>query len=102
MHNLANAVLWIYIVLLVIGGMIGFLKGKSQVSLVMSVTFAVLLIVTAIPNLLTPSVARGITDALMAAMLVFFSLRHIKTKKLKPSGMMLIITLAALVLRHVQ
>ncbi|HET7625169.1 MAG TPA: TMEM14 family protein [Verrucomicrobiae bacterium] len=102
MHNLANTVLWVYIVLLVIGGMIGFLKGKSQVSLIMSVTFAVLLIVTAIPNLLTASVARGITDALMAALLVVFSLRLIKTKKFMPSGLMLLITLAALVLRHVQ
>jgi hypothetical protein len=33
-------VLWIYIILLVIGGLIGFFKGKSRVSLIMSVSFA--------------------------------------------------------------
>ena len=39
----ATTVLWIYIVLLVVGGLIGFLKAKSQVSLIMSVVFAALL-----------------------------------------------------------
>src|SRR5437667_17421 len=35
-----TTLLWIYIVLLVIGGLIGFLKAKSRVSLIMSVAFA--------------------------------------------------------------
>jgi len=43
MHNFANLVLWIYIVLLVVGGLIGFLKAKSKVSLIMSAIFAALL-----------------------------------------------------------
>ena len=31
-----NTILWIYIVLLVVGGLIGFLKAGSQVSIIMS------------------------------------------------------------------
>lgn len=94
-------VLWIYIVLLVIGGLIGFFKAKSQVSLIMSVVFAGLLILTAIPNLLKLETARFIADVLMAALFVVFGIRLAKTKKFMPAGMMLIITLVALVLRHV-
>ena len=47
-----NTVLWIYIVLLLVGGLIGFLKAKSQVSLVMSAAFAAALVLCAIPGVL--------------------------------------------------
>jgi uncharacterized membrane protein (UPF0136 family) len=102
MHNFADAVLWVYIVLLVAGGVIGFLKAKSQVSLVMSVAFAVLLIVTAIPRLLSAGVAAGMADLLLAALLVVFTIRLAKTKKFMPAGMMLVLTIATLALRHIR
>src|SRR5437868_2997629 len=35
-----NTVLWIYIALLVVGGLMGFIKGKSKISLISSVLFA--------------------------------------------------------------
>jgi len=46
MHNFASTVLWIYIVLLLIGGLIGFLKAKSKVSLITSAVFAAVLVLT--------------------------------------------------------
>ncbi|HYG24620.1 MAG TPA: TMEM14 family protein [Verrucomicrobiae bacterium] len=101
MQDFATKVLWIYIVLLVIGGLIGFFKGKSQVSLIMSIAFAALLMLTAIPNFLTPSTARGLADVLMAILFVVFGIRLAKTRKFMPAGMMLIVTLVAIVLRHV-
>ena len=101
MQDFATKVLWIYIVLLIIGGLIGFLKGKSQASLIMSVAFAAVLILTAIPNLLSPPAARGIADVVMTLLLVVFGIRLAKTRKFMPAGMMLIVTLVALVLRHV-
>ena len=94
--SFANKVLWVYIVLLVAGGLIGFLKAKSKVSLIMSVTFAALLILCAAGIVFQYYVA----DILLAALLVVFAIRLTKTKKFMPSGLMLILTLAALALRH--
>ena len=95
-----NTVLWVYIVLLVVGGLIGFFKGKSQVSLIMSVAFAAGLVMTAVPGLLGASLARGLANVLMAVLLVVFAVRLTKTRKFMPAGMMLVITLAALALRN--
>ena len=97
MHNFANLILWIYIILLVIGGLIGFLKAKSKVSLIMSACFAALLALCAAGIVFQYYVA----DILLAALLVVFAMRMTKTKKFMPAGMMLILTLAALALRHV-
>jgi uncharacterized membrane protein (UPF0136 family) len=92
-----NKVLWIYIILLVAGGLIGFFKGKSQVSLVMSVAFAAALSLCAAGIVFRSYVA----DILLAALLVVFAMRVSKTKKFMPAGLMLAITLAALALRHI-
>ena len=67
MHNFASTVLWIYIVLLLVGGLIGFFKAGSKVSLITSSVFAV---------------------------------RLAKTKKFMPSGLMLVVTIAALALQN--
>jgi|SRR5436190_1224059 len=93
----ATKILWIYIVLLVIGGLIGFLKGKSKVSLIMSVCFAAALSLCAARIIFQPYVA----DILLAVLLIVFAMRLAKTKKFMPAGLMLVVTLAALVLRHV-
>jgi uncharacterized membrane protein (UPF0136 family) len=95
-----NTILWIYIVLLMAGGLIGFLKAGSKVSLITSAAFAAALALTAIPGLLGASLARGLATALMAALLVVFAVRFAKSRKFMPSGLMLVITLLALVLRN--
>ena len=97
MHSFANWILWVYIILLLVGGLFGFFKGKSHVSLIMSVAFAVLLILTTILN---DPAARASVDVLMAALLIVFTIRVVKTKKFMPAGLMLVITVAALALRH--
>jgi uncharacterized membrane protein (UPF0136 family) len=91
-----NKILWIYIVLLLIGGLIGFLKAKSQVSLIMSVAFAVALSFCAANIIFYPYVA----DILLIALICVFAVRLNKTKKFMPSGLMLVVTLLTLVLRH--
>jgi len=89
-------VLWIYIILLIIGGLIGFLKAKSKVSLIMSVAFAAALSLCAAGIISKPHVA----DILMALLLLVFAIRLVKTKKLMPAGLMLVITITALALMH--
>ncbi|MEI6779597.1 MAG: TMEM14 family protein [Verrucomicrobiota bacterium] len=93
-----HTVLWIYIVLLVIGGLIGFLKAKSRVSLIMSVAFAAALSLCAAGIIFQPYVA----DVLLAALLVVFGMRLAKTKKFMPAGLMLAVTILALALRHIR
>ena len=92
-----NTVLWIYIVLLLIGGLMGFFKGKSKVSLIMSAAFAAALVLCAIGVIFQPYV----TDILMAVLIVVFAMRLAKTKKFMPAGLMLGITVASLALRHI-
>ncbi len=89
-------ILWIYIVLLVIGGLIGFLKAKSKVSLIMSVAFAAALSLCAARIVFEPYMA----DILLAALLVVFAMRVVRTKKFMPAGLMLVLTIVALALRH--
>lgn len=92
-----NTILWIYIVLLVIGGMMGYLKAGSKISLIMSACFAAALSLCAAHIL----VVAHLEDILLAALLIVFAMRLTKTKKFIPSGVMLVLTIAALALRHV-
>jgi uncharacterized membrane protein (UPF0136 family) len=96
-----NVILWIYIALLLVGGIIGFLKAKSQMSLYMSCAFAAALTLCALPDLLAADLRANLANGLMAALLVVFIIRLGKTKKFMPAGLMLILTIAALVLRNV-
>ena len=95
-----HTVLWIYILLLLAGGLVGFLKAGSKVSLITSAISAAALVLTAIPGLLAPGLARGLAVVIMAALLVVFAIRLAKTKKFMPSGLMLVITAVALAFRH--
>ena len=101
MHNFAKTVVWIYIVLLLVGGLIGFLKAGRKVSLISSSVFAVLLVLTAVPGVFQPAFARWLTNGIMAALLVVFAVRLAKTKKFMPSGLMLVLTILALALRNI-
>jgi uncharacterized membrane protein (UPF0136 family) len=96
MHNFANTVLWIYIVLLLVGGLIGFFKAKSKVSLIMSASFAAALSLCAAGIVFQHYVA----DVLLAALLIVFAIRLAQTRKFMPSGMMLVLTIVVLILRQ--
>ncbi len=93
-----TTVLWIYIVFLLVGGLIGFLKAGSKVSLITSSAAAAILVLCAIPVIFQPYVA----DIVMALLLVVFAVRLSKTRKFMPSGMLIVVTIAALALRHVR
>jgi uncharacterized membrane protein (UPF0136 family) len=98
MHHFANTVLWVYIVLLMLGGLFGFFKGKSKISLITSAVFAAVLVLCAFNIIFQPYVA----DLLLAVLLVVFAIRLAKTKKFMPSGLMLVLTILALALRNLK
>jgi uncharacterized membrane protein (UPF0136 family) len=93
-----HKVLWIYIVLLLIGGLFGYFKGKSKVSLITSAVFAALLSLCAADIIFKSYVA----DILLAALIVVFAIRTTKTKKFVPAGLMLVVTVIALALRNIR
>jgi uncharacterized membrane protein (UPF0136 family) len=98
MHGFSNTVLWVYIVLLLVGGLMGWLKAKSKVSLVTSAVSAALLALCAMNIVFRAYVA----DIILAALLVVFAIRLGKTKKFMPSGLMLTLTIIALALRNIR
>jgi uncharacterized membrane protein (UPF0136 family) len=95
-HMSRDTILWVYIILLVAGGLVGFFKGKSRVSLIMSVAFAIVLSLCAAHIVFFPYMA----DVFLAALLGVFTMRVVKTKKFMPAGMLLVLTLVTLALRR--
>src|SRR5262245_25181909 len=93
-----DIVLWTYIVLLVVGGLIGYLKAGSQASLIVSASAAAILTLCQIGVVFKASMA----DVVLALLLVVFAWRLAQTKKFMPAGLMLILTVVTLVLRHVR
>ena len=91
-----NLVLWIYIALLFAGGLVGFLKAGSKMSLIMASVFAALLALCALNILNVPRLA----DGLLVFLLVFFGMRFAKGKKFMPNGLMTVLTVVTLVLRN--
>jgi uncharacterized membrane protein (UPF0136 family) len=88
----ALLVLWVYIVLLFLGGLTGFLKAGSKASLIASSIFAAILILFAL-NIL-PFRYNWIVLAFLA---VFFASRWGRSKKMMPNGVMVILSVAALI-----
>jgi len=92
-----NTVLWVYIVLLELGGVMGFVKAKSKASLIASSIFAGILALCALGIIRWAPAA----DVVLVFLLVFFGMKFAKGKKFMPSGMMCILTVVALALRHI-
>lgn len=93
-----DVIIWIYIVLLVVGGLIGFLKAGSKASLIVSSVSAAILILCQIGVIFE----RRMIDIVLAILLVVFAWRLSESKKFMPAGLMLVLTVVTLVLRHVR
>ncbi|MCX8155720.1 MAG: TMEM14 family protein [Verrucomicrobiae bacterium] len=90
---MTKIVLWIYVVLLVAGGFIGYLKAGSLISLVTSTAFAIPLALCAL-GILPMWVGRLLTAVLVG----FFAFRLYKTGKFMPAGMMAVVSAIVLLL----
>lgn len=90
--------LWIYIVLLVVGGLIGFLKAGSKASLIASVAFATPLALCA-AGVLT---VRYLPEVLVGFLLVFFGRGFAAKRKFMPGGLMTVASIVALIVMLTQ
>jgi uncharacterized membrane protein (UPF0136 family) len=102
MNNFEIKVLWVYIVLLLAGGLIGFFKARSKVSLITSAVFAALLILTTLRGVFQPGFALGLANVILVLLLLVFTVRLGKTKKFMPSGLILVATVAVLALLNIK
>lgn len=91
-----NIVLWVYIVLLVAGGLVGFLKAGSKASIIASSIFAVPLVLAALG--IVPAL---VAEVVLGVLLVFMGVKFAKSKKFMPSGLMAVLSAIALLLRFV-
>jgi len=85
--------LWIYIALLIAGGLMGYIRAKSAISLVSSVIFGAALALCAL-GVIRPFY---VADVLVGLLLLIFGVRFIKGKKFMPSGLMLALSIVMLV-----
>ena len=96
MHT-ASIIVYIYAALVILGGLFGFLKAKSLPSLIMGGIGGLALIAAGVA--LGHGLAWGLPLALVlsAGLLVFFSLRYVRTRAFMPGGLMAILSLLTLV-----
>ena len=87
-------ILWVYIVLLIAGGLMGYIKAKSKASIIASSVFALPLILATMDFI--PATA---ADILIAGLAIMFGAKFIRSGKFMPGGMMGIASLIAFVLR---
>ncbi len=93
-----NYLIWIYIVFLLIGGFIGFLKAQSKASLVSSLIFSILLAIGQLGLVKLPYWTPG----LLVLLIIVFAIRLAKTKKFMPAGLLTILTILTLGLSFVR
>lgn len=95
--NYKIVVVFVYAALLLIGGIIGYIKADSLPSLIMGVVSA--LLVAASGFAMLRSLAWGNTSALLLSglLFLFFSYRFTNSFKFMPAGLMALISLAVLV-----
>jgi uncharacterized membrane protein (UPF0136 family) len=91
-----DTILWIYIVLLVAGGLMGYIKARSKASLIASIAFAAVLSLCALKLI----DIRYAAEIVLIVLLVFFGLRFAKGRKFMPAGLMTILTVVTLALRQ--
>jgi uncharacterized membrane protein (UPF0136 family) len=88
----ARVLLWIYIALLMAGGLMGFIKAGSKASLIASSIFAAILVVFALNAAAFPYYW-----IILFVLLLFFTKRYFRSKKFMPNGMMAILTVIFLI-----
>jgi uncharacterized membrane protein (UPF0136 family) len=97
MENTAIEV-WVYGVIMILGGIAGFVRVGSKASLISGVGFGLVLLVCGF------DVWRGSQNGLMAAVIialllvVLFAIRYAKKRRFMPAGMLAILSLVAAVI----
>jgi len=97
MENVAIEV-WVYGVIMILGGIAGFARVGSKASLISGVGFGLMLLLSGI------GVWNGSQNSLIVAILialllvVLFAIRYVKKRRFMPAGVLAILSLVAVVM----
>ncbi len=80
----------------ILGGLMGYMKARSRVSLAMGVGFGTALVVVGIAGVMGWDLASNAGAMLSGVLLVVFGIRYVRTKKMMPMGVLAILSLAGL------
>lgn len=100
MNNLFQIATWsilIYALVVLLGGVMGYLKAKSQVSLLSGVGSGIALLIAWFICRQTPLVGLGLAALIGLMLFVVFIMRFSRTRAFMPAGMMMVFSLAATV-----
>jgi uncharacterized membrane protein (UPF0136 family) len=92
MFAVAQYAIPVYAVLMLLGGIMGFVKAQSKASLISGVGSAAALGGCFALSYSNPTMALGVSFIVTLLLEVAFAIRLSKTKKFMPSGMLLILT----------
>jgi uncharacterized membrane protein (UPF0136 family) len=96
MAHAAAAVTLVYGILVLLGGLFGYLKARSKPSLVMGGALGAALIAVGIAGLNQWTSAAVWAACLSAFLLAFFGMRYMRKKRFMPAGMLCALSLIAL------
>ncbi|MEL4895912.1 TMEM14 family protein [Crocosphaera sp. Alani8] len=94
--NLPTLVTLIYGVLLLVGGIIGYISAKSKPSLISGVVSSLLLLISGALQWQQMAVGLVLAQFLTFSLAIVFGIRLWKTRKFMPAGLMLIVSVATL------
>lgn len=95
--RLNGIIVVIYALLVIIGGMIGFVKANSVPSLIMGLTFALGLLLSAVSMI--KGMKRGYYAAIALTLILtgFFAYRYVISLQMMPAGFMSILSIAVII-----
>lgn len=101
MNNLFKIASWfilIYGSVVVLGGLVGYVKAKSQVSLLMGLASGMALLAAWLICGKTPLTGLGLANLVALVLLVVFVIRFVRTRAFMPAGLMMLFSGAATVM----
>lgn len=101
MNNLFQIANWfipIYGLVVLLGGVMGYVKAKSQVSLFSGAGSGIALLVAWFIARQNPSAGLGLAALVALVLLVVFAVRLFRTRAFMPAGLMMVVSLAATVI----
>ncbi|HEY9739535.1 MAG TPA: TMEM14 family protein [Coleofasciculaceae cyanobacterium] len=98
MNNLFQIATWsvlIYALVVLFGGVMGYVKAKSQVSLISGVGSGIALLVAWFITRQLPFAGLGLATLLALVLFIVFVIRFSRTRAFMPAGLMTVFSLAA-------